>query len=126
MGAGLLASQQKTKARQAMLKVLLLRQISRATKAHHLVFLVFALLWCSAKETYPQDAHQQLQAGYPSPSEHTRSDLFSSGDGKRDELAAKGKASSSTVFTLRTYKQILSEVFGKRRLAGVAFAARWI
>ncbi len=68
-----------------MLKVLLLRQISRATKAHHLVFLVLALFWCSAKETYPQDAHQQLQAGYPSP-----------------------------------------EVFGKRRLAGVAFAARWI
>ena len=73
-----------------MLKVLLLRQISRATKAHHLVFLVFALFWCSAKETYPQDAHQQLQAGYPSPSEHTRSYLFGSWDGKRDELAAKG------------------------------------
>ncbi len=73
-----------------MLKVLLLRQISRATKSHHLVFLVFALFWCSAKETYPQDAHQQLQAGYPSPSEHTRSYLFGSWDGKRDELAAKG------------------------------------
>jgi hypothetical protein len=49
-----------------MLKVLLVRQISRATKAHHLVFLVFALFWCSAKETYPQDARQQLQAEYPS------------------------------------------------------------
>jgi carbohydrate-selective porin OprB len=73
-----------------MLKVLLLRQISRATKAQHLVFLVFALFWCSAKETYPQDAHQQLQAGYPSPSEHTSSYLFGSWDGKRDELAAKG------------------------------------
>jgi len=73
-----------------MLKVLLLRQISRATKAHHLIFLVFALFWCSAKETYPQDAHQQLQAGYPSPSEHTGSYLFGSWDGKRDELAAKG------------------------------------
>src|SRR5258708_18948270 len=73
-----------------MLKVLLLRQISRATKAHHLILLVFALFWCSAKETYPQDAHQQLQAGYPSPSEHTRSYLFGSWDGKRDELAAKG------------------------------------
>lgn len=73
-----------------MLEVLLLRQISRATKAHHLVFLVFALFWCSTKETYPQDAHQQLQAGYPSPSEHTRSYLFGSWDGKRDELAAKG------------------------------------
>ena len=73
-----------------MLEVLLLRQISRAIKAHHLVFLVFALFWCSTKETYPQDAHQQLQAGYPSPSEHTRSYLFGSWDGKRDELAAKG------------------------------------
>ena len=73
-----------------MLKVLLLRQISRATKAHHLVFLVFALFWCSAKETYPQDAHQQLQAGYPPPSEHTRSYLFGSWDAKRDELTAKG------------------------------------
>jgi len=73
-----------------MQRVLLRRQIGRATKAHHLVFLVFALFWCSAKETYPQDAHQQLQAGYPSPSEHTRSYLFGSWDGKRDELAAKG------------------------------------
>lgn len=73
-----------------MLEVLLLRQIRRATKAHHLAFLVFALFWCSTKETYPQDAHQQLQAGYPSPSEHTRSYLFGSWDGKRDELAAKG------------------------------------
>jgi carbohydrate-selective porin OprB len=73
-----------------MLKMPLLRQISRATKAHHLVFLVFALVWCSAKETYPQDAHQQLQAGYPSSSEHTRSYLFGSWNGKRGELAAKG------------------------------------
>jgi len=73
-----------------MQRVLLLRQIGRATKAHNLVFLVFALFWCSAKETYPQDAHQQLQAGYPSPSEHARSYLFGSWDGKRDELAAKG------------------------------------
>jgi hypothetical protein len=108
-----------------MMKVLLLRQISRATKAHHLVFLVFALFWCSGKETYPQDAHQQLQAGYPSPSEHTRSYLFSSWDGKRDELAAK-RHHLRLFFTLRTYKQILLEAFGKRRLAGVAFAARWI
>jgi hypothetical protein len=38
-------------------------QISPTAKAHHLVFLVFALFWFSAKETYPQDAHQQLQAG---------------------------------------------------------------
>jgi porin len=75
-----------------MQRVLLLRQIGRATKARHLVFLVFALVWCSAKEIYPQDAHQQLQAGYPSPSEHTRSYLFGSWDGKRDELAAKGIA----------------------------------
>ncbi len=73
-----------------MQRVLLLRQISRATKAPRLVFLVFALVWCSTKETYPQDAHQQLQAGYSSPSEHTRSYLFGSWDGKRDELAAKG------------------------------------
>src|SRR5258708_19833110 len=73
-----------------MQRVLLLRQIGRARKARHLVFLVFALVWCSAKETYPQDAHQQLQAGYPSPSEETRSYLFGSWDGKRDELAAKG------------------------------------
>ncbi len=68
-----------------MLNVHLLRQISRAIKAHHLVFLAFALFWCSAKETYPQDAHQQLQAGYASTSEHTSSYLFSSWDGKRDD-----------------------------------------
>src|SRR5258708_988319 len=73
-----------------MQRVLLLRQISRATKARRLVFLVLALFWCSAKETSPQDAHQQLQAGYPSPSEHPRSYVFGSWDGKRDELAAKG------------------------------------
>src|SRR5882672_284661 len=73
-----------------MQRVLLLRQIGRATKARQLVFLVFALVWCSAKATYSQDAHQQLQAGYPSPSEHTRSYLFGRWDGNRDELAAKG------------------------------------
>ena len=104
-----------------MLKVLLLRQISLATKAHHLVFLVFALFWCSAKETYPQNAHQQLQGGYPSLSEHT-----SSGVGMESETNWRQKASSSTFSILRTYKQILLEAFGKRRLAGVAFAARWI
>jgi porin len=75
-----------------MKRVLLLRKIGRATKARHLVFLVFALVWGSAKETYPQDAHQQLQAGYPSPSEHTSSYLFDGWDGKRHELAAKGIA----------------------------------
>jgi len=73
-----------------MQRVFLIRQIGRATKAGRLVFLVFALVWCSAKETYPQDAHEQLQAGYSSASEHTRSYLFGSWDGKRDELAAKG------------------------------------
>jgi hypothetical protein len=42
------------------------------------------------------------------------------------EMNWRQKASFSTFFTLRIYKQILSEVFGKRRLAGVAFAAEWI
>ena len=94
-----------------MLKVLLLRQMSRVTKAHRFVFLVFALFWCSAKETYPQDAHQQLQVGYPSPPEHTKSYPFVSWDGKRHELAAK--ASASTFSILWISKQVLSDVFGK-------------
>jgi hypothetical protein len=46
--------------------------------------------------------------------------------GMESEMNWRQKASFSTFFTLRIYKQILSEVFGKRRLAGVAFAAEWI
>lgn len=62
---------------------------------------------------------------YPSPSEHTRSYLFGGWEGKREELAAKGMVFDS-FYIEEPYKQILLEVFGKRRLAEVAFAARWI
>ena len=65
-------------------------RLDHARKAHCNAFLILVLAWCSSKQGYPQDAHQQLQTGYASNSQDSRSYFFGSWDGKRDELAAKG------------------------------------
>src|SRR5206468_1728587 len=59
-------------------------------RAPRLAFLTVALASCSASSAYPQDAHQQLQAGYAATSEQSRPYLLGSWDEKRDELASKG------------------------------------
>ena len=65
-------------------------RLDPAKKAHCNAFLILVLAWCSAKQAYPQDAHQQLQAGYASNSQDSRSYFFGGWNGKRDELAGKG------------------------------------
>jgi porin len=65
-------------------------RLNTARRVPRLAFLIFALACCSIRSAYPQDAHQQLQAGYLSASEHSRSYLFGNWDGKRDELASRG------------------------------------
>jgi len=59
-----------------------------------------------------------LQAGYPSPSEHARSYLFGSWDGKRDELAAKRHRLRLFFYIADFTKQ--NPVGGFRQNAGLA------
>jgi hypothetical protein len=107
-----------------MLKVLLLRQISRATKAHHLVFLCSHCSAVQRKRHIRKMRISNCRLGIR-PLQNTLGPI-GSGVGMESETNWRQKASSSTFSILRTYKQILSEAFGKRRLPGVAFAARWI